>query len=81
MTPKEKAEELIKKYSDFVSGYIGSSMLTNTEYPEAILNNAKKCTLIAVDELIEDNKTNEELVNGGLNKQYWEEVKTEIELL
>jgi hypothetical protein len=82
---KEKADELIKKYSDFVSGYIGSSMLTNTEYPEAILNNAKQCALIAVDEIIFNidatifyHKDSNAL---PLNKEYWQEVKQEIEKL
>lgn len=31
--PKEKATELVEKYKDYVHGYVGSSMLTNTEYP------------------------------------------------
>jgi hypothetical protein len=76
---KEKAEELIKKYSDFVSGYIGSSMLTNTEYPEGILNNAKQCSLIAVDEI-----TNIKLLwfqKDTKELDYWQEVKTEIKKL
>jgi hypothetical protein len=81
MTPKEKAEELIKKYSDYVSGYIGSSMLTNTEYPEAILNNAKQCALIAVDEIIEYLTTSSNIMTSVYALDYWQEVKTEIENL
>ena len=37
-----------------------------------------QCALILCDELIEDNAENEELVNGGLNKEYWKEVKESI---
>jgi ABC-type Zn uptake system ZnuABC Zn-binding protein ZnuA len=69
MTPKEKAIELYEKYEFvYIQNYTSK-------------HEVKQCTLIAVDELIEDNKINEELVNGGLNKQYWEQVKTEIEKL
>ena len=48
--PDEKAKELVNKFKDFVNGYVGSSMLTNTEYPEAILKNAKECALILCEE-------------------------------
>ena len=45
------------------------------------LNKAKQCAIKAVDLLIKDNAQNEELVNGGLNKKYWEDVKKEIEFV
>ena len=72
-TPKEKAQELVDKYKYFVNGYLGSSMLTNTEYPEIILLNAKQCALIAV----------EEILNGSRlfyieDYDYWQEVKQEL---
>jgi hypothetical protein len=81
---KEKADELIKKYSDFVSGYIGSSMLTNTEYPEAILNNAKQCALIAVDEILNNFGLISEsyiFYTSSSTRSFYEEVKNEIEKL
>jgi hypothetical protein len=65
MTPKEKAEELFDKYTRFQNGY-------GYEYK------VKQCALIAVDELIKENESIENIVNGGLNKQYWESVKHEI---
>jgi hypothetical protein len=65
MTPKEKAEELVGKYYFQVFN----------------LNQQKQCALICVDELMKDNAINEEIVNGGLNFQYWKEVKQQIELL
>jgi len=52
MTPKEKAKELVDKYSNFVHGYVGSSMLSNYEYPESILEKAKKVSIITADEVI-----------------------------
>jgi len=49
MNPNKKAEELIEKFTKHVNGYVGSSMLSNTEYPETILENAKQCALICVE--------------------------------
>lgn len=45
-------ERLEDKFKKFVNGYIGSSMLTNTEYPEAIERNAKECVKIADEHAI-----------------------------
>ena len=42
LTPKQKAKELVDRMKQYVNGYVGSSMLTNTEYPEQILKQAKK---------------------------------------
>jgi hypothetical protein len=74
MTPREKAEELLHKMYvvDAYDDYDDISM----EY-----RYAKLCALIAVDELIKENESIENIVNGGLNKQYWESVKQEIEKL
>ena len=75
MKPKEKAEELVDKYKPFVYPYVGSSYLTGDEYPEQILNYAKQCALIAVDEILNlasfYNDTQGEVT-------YWTEVKQEI---
>jgi uncharacterized protein (DUF2141 family) len=69
MTPKEKAKELVYKFDD--------TMEFST--PQRF---AKKCALIAVDEII---KTLVELSNGEYifihNVQYWEQVKNEINKL
>lgn len=54
MTSKEKAEELLLKFKDYVCGYVGSSMLTNHEYPEQILSQAKKVAIIAVNEILKN---------------------------
>ena len=44
-----KEQDLRDKFKRFVNGYVGSSMLTNTEYPETIEANADKCVQIAKD--------------------------------
>lgn len=88
MKPQEKAIELIDKYKQFVHGYIGSSMLTNYEYPEQILSQAKKCSLITVDQLLELNvfwispemlKANPDIHKVEDTFEFWEEVKKIIE--
>lgn len=72
MTPKEKARELVLKYL---------KLQEKDSYNWFNKNLAKQCALIAVDELIKDNLHNENIVNGGLNAEYWQEVKIEIEKL
>jgi hypothetical protein len=64
MTPKEKAIELVDKYNKDIMLYWDLSY-----------NQAKKCALIAVDELI----ANEHLECG--DSPYWIRVKKEIETL
>jgi hypothetical protein len=85
MTPKEKAQELVNKYKYHVSGYVGSSMLTNHEYPEQILANAKKCALITVaeieSELTRYGQSSHELQNMEYEWRYWDAVKQLIETL
>ena len=67
MTPKEKAKEIYLKYRT-----LNLSTWINSE-------DAKKMSLIAVDELIiQENKYN----NGSFYpSKYWQEVKQEIEKL
>jgi hypothetical protein len=71
MTPKEKAEELFNKYCI----YLRAGLLYDDEARE----DAKQCTLIAVDELIEEQRI--EVYNNGTWRRlnYWIEVKQEIE--
>jgi hypothetical protein len=60
MTPKEKAEELINEMFDFT---------------EVTYIDAKKCAIIAVDEILE-------IFHSPIpNYNYWQEVKQEIEKL
>ena len=80
MTPKEKANELVEKYKPYVHGYVGSSMLTNYEYPEQILSQAKKAALIAVNEILLFLSLQMGFYDEKAVK-YFEEVKQEIENL
>jgi len=66
MTPKEKADELVKKMYAVRSGSV--SMIT--------LHFAKQCALIAVDEILKDR----EEIDGMrvINDPYWSKVKQEI---
>ena len=66
MTPKEKAEELIDKFTFEIGNF-----------------NAKQCALIAVYELIEVARWAGD-IDGEIeeqSKEYYEQVKKEIELL
>jgi hypothetical protein len=70
MTPKDKAEELVEKFS-FTNDYSTFS---------------KQCAIIAVDEILKSNPCCEDSDRGGnfqwaSNEYYWQEVKREIELL
>lgn len=63
MTPKEKAEEFVYKFYDEIK----------------YMERAKKCALIAIDELIKLYEF--ENPHRGFKISYWDEVKTEIEKL
>jgi hypothetical protein len=71
MTPKEKAQELIKKFS------FNTRCFSETKGWEDSFFDAKECALIAVDEILSINSVDkdEDLSN------YWEQVKQEIEKL
>lgn len=78
MIPKEKAKELVDKFTDIENEY--------NEYSD--FKQAKQCALITVDEILENvNYFFTELEKDGLpNKfddeiEYWQEVKQEIEKL
>ena len=71
MTPKEKAEKLVNKYSTYVVMWAGGIEVTR--------ENVKQCALIAVDEIIKN------IINTptdyGASWTYWTQVKQEIEKL
>jgi hypothetical protein len=67
MTPKEKADNLCTRF-----------IYRTTEY--VTLDDAKKCALIAVDEIIKLFKGSI-TIDFQLSYKYWQEVKTEIEKL
>ena len=81
MNAKQKANELVLNFKGIVNGYVGSSMLTNTEYPETILSNAKICALKTVDEI----RTELSKVHYRTDVidilDYWQDVVNEIQLI
>ncbi len=81
MTPKEKAVELVDKFKDYVHGYIGSSMLTNHEYPEQILAQAKKVALITVAEILDELTELPYGLEYLWRIDYWTAVEEEIKSL
>ena len=82
MNAKIKADELVSKFNGVVNGYVGSSMLTNTEYPETILANAKICALKVVDEVrCELKEFDDDFGYTRSRLDFWEEVIKEIQLI
>jgi hypothetical protein len=81
MTPKEKARELYNKMDQVTHGYVGSSMLSNTEFDEVKIGSTKAAAMVIVDELIRQTPsvyvTKDDKVDSG-HSQYWEWVKQEI---
>lgn len=72
MTPKEKAIELYNKM--YETGFKPKSVLLRIEQ-------AKECAIIAVDEIIEANPIAFDENENCIAKQWWKEVKTEIQKL
>jgi len=77
MTPQEKANKLVEVYYNSIMSFLTNNMK---------LENAKKCSLIAVDEIIKfmemDDEHNECLYFANSKwVQYLMEVKQEIEKL
>jgi hypothetical protein len=73
MTPEQKAKELFGKYAMYLRA--------NLRYDEEANEDAKECALIAVDEIIEANPIAFDEDDNCIEKQWWQEVKTEIEKL
>ena len=69
LTPKEKAKELVEKFSDLEDG-------------EMYIGKAKQCALITVDEIINSlenyGKESDELQNMENDFRYWQEVKEDL---
>ena len=72
MTPKEKADKLCMRFL----------IQTTTDIPYGINKTiAKECALIAVDEIIASNPIAFDEEDNCIAKQWWQEVKIEIEKL
>ena len=76
MTPKEKAEDIVRKYSTYVVMWTGGV--------ETERQNVKQCALIAVDEIMYNNLMEypqHSMIYNPHKNDYWQEVKHEIEKL
>ena len=78
MTAKDKAKELIDRFSNVKRPMLKGHILSVNMHPEHV----KQCTLICVDEIL---KENERINKGGYFPtpltEYWQEVKQEINKL
>jgi hypothetical protein len=74
MTPKEKANELVDRYMNIRNVKL-------SDYSIIYLPTAKQCSLIAVDEIIASNPIAFDEDDNCIAKQWWQEVKIEIEKL
>lgn len=52
-SPKEFAEELMQTFRPYVNGYVGSSFLTNFEYPDRIEKQAVKVSKLCINQMRE----------------------------
>ena len=69
MTQKEKAKYLVDKYYNMDLLEFGLRI------------QAKQCALIAADEILSVLKTERQNIEYIISRQYWQEVKQEIEKL
>ena len=75
MTPEVKAKDLVDKYRNSIMSFLSDRMKDQ---------NAKKCALIAVDQIILEQCKSSELKDPRYQDErinYWNEVKKEIEKL
>jgi hypothetical protein len=70
VTPKEKAKELVSKFNFEHTG--------ETYILHQTVDESKRCALIAVDEIILEMDS---VMLPNPFKQYWQEIKKEIQML
>ena len=73
MTPHEKAQQLVDKYSMITKWKMGVEQ-------DYVIKKAKECALIAVDMVIE-NLSYDPSTGGKSNEFYWLDVKKELQKL
>ena len=72
LTPEQKAKELVNKFKYYTRAFNETNGWQDCSY------NAKQCALIAVDEIIENEKIDSLECN---NIQYWQKIKQLIKEL
>lgn len=79
MTEEDKAKELVEKI--YNSDHCTGNHFPNKNYCECVAMSgfqAKKCAIIAVDEIILSNPINPCDLVGVTAEQYWQQVKNEL---
>lgn len=83
MNTQEKAEELILLFTPYMYCYMGSGMLTDDYDRNIVLDFAKKCSIISVNQILKALKVppikNEGSKLYDSQIDYWNEVKVFIE--
>jgi hypothetical protein len=81
MTPKEKAIDLVEKYHIKVKVTFTEHSIPSIVNAQMLFSSAKKCALIAVDEIVHNIDGLDDSVWYSNTYSYWQEVKQEIEKL
>jgi len=81
MTPKEEAKRLIEKFDKHANGYVGSSMLTDTEIPESRFEQAKSIAKDVIDEILYVDCRDMGEFEFDKHIEYYNEVLVEIDNL
>jgi hypothetical protein len=81
MTPKEKAEELVDKFHIKVHVSFVENSIPSVVNALMLYDSAKQLALIAVDEIIASNPIAFDEDDNCIEKNWWKEVKQEIENL
>ena len=81
MTPKEKAEDLVAKYDIKVEVIFTEHSIPSIINADMLFSSAKKCALVAVDEIVHNIDGLDDSVWYSNTYSYWQEVKQEIEKL
>jgi hypothetical protein len=75
MSTEIKAKELVEKFKPYMYCYRGSGMLSNDYDEKIVMDYAKYCAIICVDEILKG----DHLIRTPLS--FWQQVKTEIQKL
>lgn len=74
MNPKDKAKELMSNFRPYMYCYSGSGMLSNDYDEKVVLEYAKQCSLICVEQILRIKSVDKDEVLYD----YWNEVEQEL---
>lgn len=79
MKELQVAQDLVDEFKGIVYPYIGSSMLTNDESPEVILQNAQKCAKIVADKMVYELEDLPRIPYNEKRTDFWRIVQLNID--